>query len=108
LEYIEPGARLFEGFFPSGRLFELDFADFSVGRFVGFQSFLERFGELQGVLGSHNDQELFDGGEFSGSDFVNERKIELNVHLAVFDDGVVDVDDRPRGIRGSFDFVGAV
>jgi hypothetical protein len=84
-------------------LLEFDFADFSVGGSVGFQSCLECFGELEGVFGSHDYQELLHGGKFSGSNFVHEREIELNIDLAVFDDGVVDVDDGSGGIRGSFD-----
>jgi len=46
------------------------------------------------MLGSHNNQELFHGRKFSGSDLVNEREIELDIDLAGFDDRVVDVDDR--------------
>ncbi len=107
LEYTEPGVRLFEEFLFGGMLLELDFADFAVGGFVGFESFLERFGELKGVFGSHDHEELLDRCKFSGSDFVNEREIELHVDLAVFDDGVVDIDDGPGGIRCSFDLASA-
>ena len=74
-----------------------------MGGFVGLQSFLQGFGELKSVLGGHDNEELFHGCKFSGSDLVNEREIELDIDLAGFDGGVVDVDDGSCGIRGSFD-----
>jgi len=78
-----------------------------MGRFVGVQCFLKRAEYLKGVLGSHNYEELFDRREFSGRDFVYERKIQLNVNLAVLDYRVVDVNDASFGTRRSFDFVSA-
>lgn len=77
-----------------------------MSRFVGVQCFLKRTEYLKGVLGSHNYEELFDRREFSGSDFMYERKIQLNVNLAVLDYRVVDVNDASFGTRCPFDFVG--